>query len=411
LAPGLDGTVMFVGAGGQIDAEVVKSRGEQMTVALVPGEYEVRWRDARSLWSANISLKDGDVRILDQSSFVERPIAAATSKGGGTEPATEEKQGTPGGGSPRPLDDTPLGGGAKWSGNTSVPPPGAAGEDGAVPGEIITGPVADRASRPLGKREGARLWPAASLGASLVLPGLAQGIEKRYAQAGLITGAFAVALAGAVLTARQVDENDPDTRYGAAYGGTAAFAFAAFYTYAYAAIDAFYFNTRGGPGVPDLAATKVDVQLNAAPLLAETPDGLRGGMSYGLGVGVAVHENVVIGLRNISVFPNPGKITVSLGPEISARAMIISRLGWSASLGAIGEVHVESDADGGTPARGFSIMPYIAVGLHYFPARAWSLDFGVRGGWSFGTRRVLGDAVQAPYAFAVEYLGGLTWHH
>jgi hypothetical protein len=415
LAPGLDGTVMFVGAGGQIDAEVVKRRGEQMTVALVPGEYEVRWRDARSLWSANVSLADGDVRILDQSSFVERPIAAATSKGG-EEPAADEKQDTPEGGSPRPLDDTPLGGGAKWSGDAAGPPPGSGGavaadEDDAVPGEIVTGPVADGASRPLGRREGARLWPAASLGASLVLPGLAQGIEKRYAQAGLITGAFAAALAGSVLTARQVDEKDTDTRYGAAYGGTAAFAFAALYTYAYAAIDAFYFNTRGGPGVPDLAAMQVDVRLDAAPLLAETPDGLRGGMSYGLGVGVAVHENVVIGLRNISVYPNPGKITASLGPEISARAMIIPRLGWSASLGAIGEVHVESDADGGTPARGFSIMPYVAAGLHYFPARAWSLDFGVRGGWSFGTRRVLGDAVQAPCAFAVEYLGGLTWHH
>ena len=410
LAPGLDGTVMFVGPEGQIDAEVVKRRGEQMTVALVPGQYEVRWRDARSLWSATVSLKDGDVRVLDQSSFVERPIAAATSKGGGGA-AGEEKPIAPGDGAPKPLGDTPLGGGAKWSAGDPGATPRSGGADGAASGEIVTALPATGETRPLGKREGARLPPAAALGTSLVVPGFAQGSEKRYLRAGLITGAFAVALAGAALTARQVDENDPDTQYGAAYGGTAAFAFAAFYTYAYAAIDAFYYNTRGGPGVPDLAESLVDVRLDAAPLLSETPDGLRGGTSYGLGVGVAVHEHIVLGLRNISVYPNPDAITVSLGPEISARGMIVQRFGWSASLGALAEVHVERDAGGGERGRAFEIMPYVAAGLHYFPARAWSLDFGVRGGWSFGTRRVLGDAFQAPYAFAVEYLGGLTWHH
>lgn len=406
LAPGLGGTVMFVGEGGQIEAEVVKPRGTQMTVALVPGRYEVRWRDARSLWSASLALANGDVRILDQSSFTERPIAAAASKGGAPATGIEPEEAASDDGSPRPLDETPLGGGAVWGKDTSGVRPGST----AISEEIVPGPAGGDASRPLERREGARLHPAAALGASLVLPGLAHGVEKRYAQAGLLTGVFAAALAGALLTGRQVDEGAPEDRYGAAFAGSAAFAFTAFYTYAYAAIDSFYYDTRGGPGTPDLSSTRLDVQLSAAPLLARTPEGLRHGMSYGLGAGFAVHENVVLGLRNIAVYPNADTTTLSLGPEVKARGMIAWRLGWSAAVGLVAEIHVERAAEG-TPAHAFSAMPYVAAGLHYFPARAWSLDFGARGGWTFGSRRVLGEAVQAPHAFAIEYMGGLTWHH
>jgi hypothetical protein len=390
LSPGLDGTVLFIADGGRIDAEVVKKAGEQVTVALAPGAYEVRWRDRRSLWTAALALQDGEARVLDATSFSERPLESTTAKGG-----------------PSPLGDTPLGGGATWTGA-----PGAVPEPPATPA-----PQAKSLSRaerrragPLSKREGARLWPAASLGASMLLPGLAHGVERRYAQATLITGLFLVSAAGAALVGMQLDDGDDSTVYGAEFGGASALAFTAFYTYAYAAIDAFYYDTRGGAGAPDPSADEIQIEVAASPLLARTADGLRWGTSYGLGVGVPVHEHVVVGLRDLSVYPNPDVTSVSFSPDLTLRGMFLSRFGWSASLGALMEVHVGGVA-GQSSDSGFSAMPYAAGAVHYFPGRAWSLDFGVRGGWSIGTRRVLGEAAQAPSAFAVEYVGGLTWHH
>ena len=245
----------------------------------------------------------------------------------------------------------------------------------------------------------------------MLLPGLAHGVERRYAQATLITGLFLVSTAGAALLGTQLDADNSVPVYGSEFGGTAALAFTAFYSYAYAAIDAYYYNTRGGPGAPDLASDRSEVQFVAAPLLARTPEGIRGGASYGLGVGLPVHENVVVGLRDLAVVPNADVTSVAFSPDVTARGMFLSRFGWSASLGALMQIHIGDAPDGGDRETGFSAMPYVAGVLHYFPGRAWSLDFGLRGGWSIGTRRALGGVAQAPSAFAIEYVGGLTWHH
>lgn len=395
LSPGLAGTVMFVGDGGAIEAEVVKRRGEQITVALAPGEYRVRWRDERRLWSASVRLADEEVRVLDGTSFSEIPIAEAARKGGPEAPVTAPAEAR----APGTGGDVPLGGGSGWTAPGSRPGP-AAGPPA---------PDAGGASRSLEKREGARLWPAASMGASMVLPGLGHGIQRRYAQAALLTGLFAVSLAGAAVTGTRLDGSDPEAVYGAEFAGTAALGFVALYSYAYAAVDAFYYDTRGGPGSPDYGGDRVAIGIAASPLLARTPAGLRGGVSYGLGVGVPVHEHVVVGLRDLSVYPNPEVTSVGFSPELELRGLFLSRLGWSASIGALMQVHVERGEGAGE--RGFSAMPWVGAGLHYYPGRAWSLDFGLRGGWSSGARRTIGEAVQAPSAFAIEYVGGLTWHH
>jgi hypothetical protein len=101
--------------------------------------------------------------------------------------------------------------------------------------------------------------------------------------------------------------------------------------------------------------------------------------------------------------------------------MFLDRLGWSASLGAVvqiqREVHVdelETDAqtDDESAARwDWAMYPYLAGMLHYFPARSWSLDFGVRTGVAVGTRRMQNQAAQSQAAVAVEYIGGLTWYY
>ncbi len=384
LSPGLDGTVLFLGdAGRRIDAEVVKKGGDQVTVALAPGAYEVRWRDSRSLWTAQLALKDGEARVLDATSFTARPLSQTVEKGG-----------------PTPLDDTPLGGGAQWTGPPAEKPAGPP-----------PSPAEHRELHPLSRREGARLWPAAALGTSMLLPGLAHGVERRYAQATLLTGLFLASTAGAALLGTRLDAGDSEPVYGSEFGGTAALAFTAFYAYAYAAIDAYYYDTRGGPGAPDPTADRIEVQLAAAPLMARTAEGLRGGASYGLGVGVPVHENVVVGLRDLAVVPNADVTSIAFSPDVTVRGMILSRLSWSTSIGALMQVHIGNAPDGGDRETGFSAMPYVAGALHCFPGRAWSLDFGLRGGWSIGTRRALFEVTQAPSAFAVEYLGGLTWHH
>ena len=62
-------------------------------------------------------------------------------------------------------------------------------------------------------------------------------------------------------------------------------------------------------------------------------------------------------------------------------------------------------------SRAWALYPYLALGLHYFPARSWSLDFGVRSGVAVRTRRVMGGEVMPETTVSIEYLGGLTWYH
>jgi hypothetical protein len=104
------------------------------------------------------------------------------------------------------------------------------------------------------------------------------------------------------------------------------------------------------------------------------------------------------------------------GIELRLRGMLAARLAWSASVGLIGQVHVRADEDDelgrrqSEPQIGGGLFPYLVGGLHYFPARSWSLDFGLRGGVAALTRR-LPRGVQPATSFSLEYIGGLTWYH
>jgi hypothetical protein len=83
------------------------------------------------------------------------------------------------------------------------------------------------------------------------------------------------------------------------------------------------------------------------------------------------------------------------------------------------QVHREVDVDveqgtaiDSSEARlDWAMYPYLAGMVHYFPARSWSLDFGVRAGVAVGTRRMHNEVAQPQAGFSVEYIGGLTWYY
>jgi len=85
------------------------------------------------------------------------------------------------------------------------------------------------------------------------------------------------------------------------------------------------------------------------------------------------------------------------------------------AAGLVIQVHLEGDVSGGGEGvgegdRDWGLMPYAAGAVHYFPARSWSLDLGLRAGAAIGTRRLYGGVAQGQGAVALEYLGGLTWY-
>ncbi len=422
LAPAMEGTVLFIGKGGQIEAEVAKKNGVPVTVALFPGEYEVRWRSSESLGTADVNLADGAQVPLSAGSFTSIPLESVVLKGA----VTEHEFGA-GRGSVAPLDDIPLGGGAAWSGDTAAvrrPPVVETGPDEPSEPEGPEEPqeVGDNGfddSRSFAKRSGARIPPAASMGASLLLPGLGQGIDGRLGKAAVLTGVFAGSVAGGVGLAYGMNQGDSREVRAAKLAGMGTLALAAFYTYAYSAIDAFYSTTKGGPGAPDFKELKLDLTLSMAPCIVPVNgDSVDGGFGGGLGVGYAVHEHVVIGLRNVNVIPSTGLTTLSFAPEIRLRGMLNDNLGLSSSVGMLVQIHMDSETLSGDDEdrvladveSGWGLFPYLSGSLHYFPARSWSLDFGIRGGVAVQTRRFHGDVAQTHGAFAIEYLGGLTWY-
>jgi hypothetical protein len=421
LASAMEGTVLFIGKGGQIEAEVAKKGGVPAVVALFPGEYEVRWRSAKSLGTADVLLTDNASVSLSSGSFTSIPLEAVVLKGA----ATKHESGT-GPGTLAPLDDIPLGGGAAWSGNEAAVQGPPADETGQIEptepsepeGPKVAGDVVHD-SRSFAKRSDARIWPAASMGASLILPGLGQGIDGRLGKAAVLTGVFAGSVAGGVGLAYGLDQGDSREARAAKMAGMGTLALVAFYTYAYSAIDAFYSTTRGGPGTPDFKELKLDLTLSIAPsIVPVNGDEVAGGLGGGVGAGYAVHEYVVIGLRNVNVIPSTDLMTLSFAPEIRLRGMLNENLGLSSSIGMLVQIHMVSESlqrDDGDRAltdlkAGWGLLPYLSGSLHYFPARSWSLDFGIRGGVAVQTRRFHGGVAQANGAFAIEYLGGLTWY-
>jgi len=435
LATGLAGTVLFVGAGEQIEAEVVKRGGEHVTVALAPGSYDVRWRAPDKLWTARVRLRHGDQLSLDKGDFTEQPLFAVVDKGAPTPAQSTTPQPPVGRGQPTPLTAVPLGGGSGWKNGTPAPagapaaPPPQNKPEG--PPEPEDDPLANDNDDPyerefddsksFAKHPDAMLWPPVMMAIGFIGPGVPQILDKRYGQGAAILGVTVVSLAGAGLLgwSAHTSPGDSDEVTGTKLVGATAFGFAAFYTYSYGIIDAFYSNTRGGPGKPDLDDLDLDLALSFAPSLARTTDGVKLTGGGGLGAGLAVHRNVVIGLRNVSGTYGHGIGSFQLGPELRLRGMILERLGWSVSIGAVVQVHREVDfeLEGGTTvdeseARwDWAMYPYLAGMVHYFPARSWSLDFGVRAGVAVGTRRMHNQVAQPQTAASVEYIGGLTWYY
>jgi hypothetical protein len=431
LAAGIGGTVLFVGAGGQIEAEVVKRAGEPVTVALVPGAYDIRWRAPDKLWTARVRIRDGEVVQLAQADFAEQPLAVYAEKGAQS-PAPPAA--APVGPKPAsPLTDVPLGGGSGWKNGTSPVPAGATPKADQPEGPPEEDPLAggngdpyEREyddSRSFRKHPDARLWPPLSAAVGLVVPGVPQMIDGRYVKGAAILGVALGSVAGAALLGwnAHTSPGDSDPVRGAKLLGATALGFAWFYSYSYGAIDAFYSVSRGGPGKPDLDALKLDLALAVAPSLIRTPDGVDLTVDGGLGAGLALHRNFVVGVRNISVNYGHGIGTFQLGPEVRVRGMLADRLGWSASLGAVVQVQrevrieeyeTEAEAEDESAASwDWAMYPYLAGMLHYFPARSWSLDFGVRAGIAVGTRRMQNQAAQPQAAVSVEYIGGLTWYY
>jgi hypothetical protein len=436
LAAGLAGTVLFVGAGEQIEAEVVKRGGEQVTVALVPGSYDVRWRAPDKLWTARVRLRHGDQLSLDQDDFTEQPLVAVVDKG--ALPPAQSVVPTPevGRSEPTPLTDVPLGGGSGWKNGGAAPVPGPAPQQ-APPAEAEGPPEPDDDplasdngdpyerefddSRSFGKHPDALLWPPVMAAIGFVGPGVPQILDRKYGQGAAILGVTVVSLAGAGLLGWSAHSSagDSDEVTGVKLVGATAFGFTAFYSYSYGIIDAFYSNTRGGPGKPDLDELDLDLALAVAPSLARTTDGVKLTAGGGLGAGLAVHRNVVIGLRNLSGTYGHGVGSFQFGPELRLRGMFLERLGWSVSVGSVVQVQREVDLEVGDgsavdESKGrwdWAMYPYLAGMVHYFPARSWSLDFGVRTGVAVGTRRLLGEVAQPQAAASVEYIGGLTWYY
>lgn len=439
LAADLAGTVLFVGAGDQIEAEVVKRSGEPVTVALVPGTYDVRWRAPDRLWTARVKLLHGDQLALGRADFTEQPLTAVAEKGA----APQAQSGAPAKPvertGPTPLTEVPLGGGAGWQNGTPSPagPAAQPAQPATQPATPPSGPPEPEDdplagdgdpyertyddSRSFAKHPDVKLWPPVMLGIGLIGPGVPQIIDKRYGQGAAILGVTVVSLAGAGLLgwSAHTGAGDSDEIRGTKLVGATALGFAAFYTYAYGAIDAFYSTTRGGPGVPDLDALDLDLALEVAPSLARTTEGVKLTAGGGLGAGLAVHRNVVLGLRNVAGTYGHGIGTFQLGPELRVRGMFTERFGWSVSIGAVVQVHREIDiqvepgsaVDESAARWDWAMYPYLAGMVHYFPARSWSLDFGVRGGVAVNTRRLQNEVAQPQAAASVEYIGGLTWYY
>jgi hypothetical protein len=427
LAEELDGTVLFLDGAGGIDAEVIKRAGETIKVALPPGEHEVRWRASNSLWVARVDLSDGGVERLDTASFERRDLEAATLKGdaaaSGSEANEEEPVEEESG--PRPLDDTPLGGGASWSeaessasiGEVEGPPPGAESET-RHPLEPDPEVDEDGDSRSFARSEEALLWPPLALGISLVGPGVPQMIEKDYTRGGLLLGLFAASAVGAGVLSRPLAPSEKDGWRAARMGGSAALGMTAFHLYALSAIDAFYSVTRGGPGYPDLEDLDLELELTIRPSLTrDASDELRIAMAGGIGIGLAVHPNLVLGLRDFSLFAGKRVGAAQLAPEIRGRWLLSPRVGCSIAAGMTAQLLFDTqrleevERSVGERRFSWSLFPYGAVALHYYPARSWSLDFGARAGVTVRTRRLWNDLAQAGTAFAAEYAGGLTWYH
>jgi len=436
LAAELFGTVLFVGAGEQIEAEVVKRAGEPVTVALVPGSYDVRWRAPDKLWTARVRLRHGDQLTLGQSDFTEQPLVAVTDKGARPPAQSAAPEPPVGSSQPTPLTDVPIGGGSGWTNGNGkpVPPPAAAptpAPDPEGPPESEDDPLASENGDPyerefddgksFGKHPDAFLWPPVMMAIGFVGPGVPQILDKRYAQGAAILGVTVMSLAGAGLLgwSAHTSPGDTDEVTGVKLVGATAFGFAAFYTYSYGIIDAFYSSTRGGPGKPDLDQLDLDLALAVAPSLVRTTEEVKMTVGGGLGAGLAVHRNVVIGLRNVSGTYGHGVGSFQLGPELRLRGMILQRLGWSVSVGAVVQVHREIDieledgttADESAGRWDWAMYPYLVGMLHYFPARSWSLDFGVRAGVAVGTRRMHNEVAQPQTAASIEYIGGLTWYY
>jgi hypothetical protein len=417
LDAAVDGTLMFLDSRGGIAAEVVKRAGAPMILALVPGRYEVRWRPAEGLYSATLHLADGDARSLGPGDFRWRPVQRGTPKGilGGTGPG--------------PLPDVPLGGGASWGGAGSrpatVPADGSPAEDGGgggppdpEEGEFDPeGPGYDD-SRSFARIEGARLAPPLAFGISLVGPGVPQIINGEGPRGGALLGVFTAAAVGSLALGRNADRFRSDGGRAAGLAGAAALGYAAFYAYAFSAVDAFYSVTRGGPGLPDLDEVRVDLDFSLATSLGRGPRGDPDlGFGGGFGAGFALLPHWVVGLRELMVVDDGRVSTYQFGPELGWRALVAPRLALSVAAGAIFQVHVEragvaADLGREDPDRrtGWSVLPCLGGGLHFFPARSWSLDFGLRGGVSLGTRQRLGGAPQPDRSFTAEYTGGMTWY-
>lgn len=430
LPDGMDGTVLFIGKGGSIDTEVVKRKGETLDVALSPGRYEVRWRATDALWVADIVLAEGNVKRLGPGDFERRSISEDAQKGGSQDEPGDEVDAPEVNQGPAPLSDVPLGGGSSWDPSlvtgpeavsrraerTEEPLPNKAagvhigGETGPAK------PVYDD-SKSFARREGARLSPGSSLAVSLLIPGMGHGVDRQYSRAGAITGIFVASIAGSALLFSNMKDGDSEVVHGIKTAGGGVLATTAFYTYAFSAIDAFYSTTRGGPGTPDLEDMILDLSTVAAPVLVRTTHGVDGGIGGGVGLGIAAHPNFVIGLRNINFIPGLtlGVSTISFAPELKGRGMLTEQVGWSVFAGLVVQVHLEGNIDGeggdiGDGENSWGLLPYLGAGLHYFVARSWSLDFGVRGGVAVGVRRLYGETAQAHGALSLEYLGGLTWY-
>jgi len=329
LAAEMDGTVLFYGDSGGIEAEVVKRRGGRVSVALHPGDYRLRWRSDKALWKASVTLSNGQSREVLATDFEQIPIARVVSKGVADEPeaAGDDGAAKPDAG-PAPLTEVPLGGGSSWSsGARPRTAPAAAPE---VPSKAAgvhiggdtepEGPVYDGSSS-FAKRPGARLPPGASAATSLLLPGFGHGADRQFARAGTITGIFLTSIVGAGLLLDNVRRSDTDPVRGLKLAGGGALAMTAFYTYAFAAIDAFYSTSRGGPGSPDLDELLPDLSTAVAPVLLRTPDGVDGGVGGGLGIGFAVHRNLVLGVREVCFIPGLGDqvATIGFAPELKVR--------------------------------------------------------------------------------------------
>ena len=415
LAPSIAGTVLFIGAAGRIEAEVVKYEGRPISVALVPGSYEVRWRAADGLYSHSLTLEDEDVRALDPAAFRWRPLYRGTARG--ADLAGDIRL--------LPVDptDIPLGGGAWWgmSSAPAAPPPAsvpdALEDDPWEEDPAFAGPGYDD-SGSFSRIEGAGLWPPLALGVSLVAPGVPQIIEGEAGRGGVLLGVFTVATAGALALGLNHDRFPGHVGRGAGIAGAAALGYTAFYTYTFAAIDAFYSVSRGGPGPFDIEESRFDIGSSLATSLGHGPRGEPVlGLGGGLGAGFAAHPRLVLGLRDAMAVRRGDLSVAQIGPDLRWRSPVRRQIALSAAAGAIFQLHVERSGAGADLWRedpeqriGWSVFPYLAGGLHLFPARSWSLDFGLRAGMTAGTRHRLLGPSQPDGSFAAEYVGGLTWY-